>query len=77
MNENQVRCVTNAPMESFYSTLEFECLRQHQFVTRAQAKMEVFAYIETFYNRKRLHSTLDYLSPDEFEAQRVTISTVH
>ena len=45
--------------------------------TRTQAKSEVFTYIEVFYNRKRLHSTLDYLSPDEFEAQRVTISTVH
>ena len=56
-------------MESFYSTLEFECLRGRHFTTRAQAKTEVFTYIETFYNRKRLHSTLDYLSPEEFEAK--------
>lgn len=62
-------CWDNAAMESFYSTLEFECLRDRHFTTRAQAKTEVFTYIETFYNRKRLHSTLDYLSPEEFEAK--------
>ena len=61
-------CWDNAAMESFYSTLEFECLRGHHFMTRSQAKTEVFTYIETFYNRKRLHSTLDYVSPEEFEA---------
>ena len=69
-------CWDNAPMESFFSSLEFECLRQSKFATRAQAKLEVFTYIETFYNRKRLHSTLDYLSPDEFESLNVTIPTV-
>jgi len=69
-------CWDNAPMESFFSTLEFECLRRHKFATRAQAKLEVFAYIETFYNRKRLHSTLGYLSPVEFESLNVSIPTV-
>jgi transposase InsO family protein len=67
----------NAVMEAFFSTLEFECLRGRHFATRAQAKTEVFSYIETFYNRKRLHSTLDYVSPDEFEARHQTTSTVH
>jgi transposase InsO family protein len=67
----------NAVMEAFFSTLEFECLHGRHFQTRAQAKTEVFAYIETFYNRKRLHSTLGYVSPDEFEAQNQTTSTVH
>jgi transposase InsO family protein len=69
-------CWDNAPMESFFSTLEFECLRQQKFATRAQAKLEVFTYIEMFYNRKRLHSSLGYLSPAEFESQCVTIPTV-
>ena len=67
----------NAAMEAFFSTLEFECLQGRHFTTRAQAKTEVFAYIETFYNRKRLHSTLGYVSPDEFEARNQTTSTDH
>jgi transposase InsO family protein len=67
----------NAAMEAFFSTLQFECLRGRHFQTRAQAKTEVFAYIETFYNRKRLHSTLGYVSPDEFEARNQTTPTVH
>ena len=65
-------CWDNAAMESFYSTLEFECLRDRHFTTRNEAKTEVFTYIETFYNRKRLHSTLDYLSPEEFEARETS-----
>ena len=40
---------------------------------RRRGKKEVFTYIETFYNRKRLHSTLDYLNPEEFEAQETSI----
>jgi len=67
----------NATMEAFFSTLEFECLQGRHFQTRAQAKTEVFTYIETFYNRKRLHSTLGYISPEEFEAQKHSSSTVH
>ena len=67
----------NAVMEAFFSTLYFECLQGHHFYTRAQAKQEVFTYIETFYNPKRLHSTLSYVSPDEFEARYLSTSTVH
>lgn len=67
----------NAAMESFFATLEFECLRGQHFKTRAAAKLEVFTYIETFYNRIRLHSTLGYLSPEEFEALGDTKPTVH
>ena len=67
----------NAAMEAFFSTLEFECLRGRRFATRAQAKTEVFSYIEAFYNRKRLHSTLGYVSPAEFEALKQPTSSVH
>ena len=67
----------NAAMEAFFSTLEFECLRGRHFATRAQAKTEVFSYIEAFYNRKRLHSTLGYVSPAEFEALKQPTSSVH
>lgn len=59
-------CFDNAAMESFFSTLKIECA-DHQFDTRAQAHTAIFEYIEAWYNRQRLHSTLDYLSPVEFE----------
>ncbi len=58
----------NAPMESFFSTVEMELLRKKRFKTKAEAIQEVFTYIEIFYNRKRIHSALDGRSPAEFEA---------
>jgi len=59
-------CYDNAPMESFIGTLKTECA-DHQFATRAEARRAIFEYIEVWYNRRRLHSSLDYLSPAEFE----------
>lgn len=59
-------CYDNAPIESFFGTLKTECARQ-QFATHAQARTAIFEYIEIWYNRRRLHSTLDYTSPAEFE----------
>ena len=59
----------NAVMESFFATLEKELLVDHDFATRVDAKTEVFAWIEADYNRRRLHSTLGYLSPHDFEAK--------
>jgi transposase InsO family protein len=59
-------CFDNAAMESFFSTLKTECADQ-PFETRAQARTTIFEYIEAWYNRQRLHSSLDYLSPEEFE----------
>jgi transposase InsO family protein len=61
-------CFDNAAMESFFSTLKTECADQ-PFETRAQARTTIFEYIEAWYNRQRLHSALDYLSPVEFERQ--------
>jgi len=61
-------CYDNAAMESFFSTLKAECATS-QFATRAQARSAIFEYIEGWYNRQRLHSTLGYLSPLEFELQ--------
>ena len=60
-------CWDNAPMESFFATLKNELVHHKSYATRAQAKSDIFAYIEGFYNRLRLHSSLDYLSPDQFE----------
>jgi putative transposase len=57
----------NAAMESFFSSLKMERTARKTYRTRAQAKADVFDYIERFYNPKRRHSTLGYLSPIEFE----------
>lgn len=59
-------CYDNAVMESFFSTLKTECVTG-QFDNRSQARRVIFEYIEVWYNRQRLHSSLGYLSPVEFE----------
>ena len=61
-------CYDNAVMESFFGTLKTECVTD-QFRTRAQARITIFEYIEVWYNHHRLHSSLDYLSPVDFEQQ--------
>ena len=58
----------NAAMESFFSTLKIECCRQHPLADHAETKSRIFHYIETFYNRVRLHSALDFQSPVAFES---------
>ena len=60
-------CWDNAVMESFYRTLKIELIYQRNYETRAQAQRDIFEYIEIFYNRKRLHSSLGYYSPEEYE----------
>jgi putative transposase len=60
-------CYDSAPVESFFSTLKSECVQNVVFQTREQAKAALFDYIELFYNRQRLHSSLGYLSPTEYE----------
>lgn len=62
-------CWDNAPTESFFATLKRECVYRHRFATRSEARTTVFDYIEVWYNRKRRHSALGYLSPDAFERQ--------
>jgi putative transposase len=59
----------NAAMESFFSSLKTERAARKMYRTRDQAKADVFDYIELFYNPKRRHSTIGYLSPMEFERQ--------
>lgn len=61
-------CYDNAVMESFFSTLKFECA-ELKFTTRSQARTTIFEFIEGWYNRNRLHSSLDYHSPVEHELQ--------
>lgn len=60
-------CYDNACIESFHSVLKKEFIYCTRFKTKAQAKHEVFEYIEFFYNRKRIHGSLGYVSPDRFE----------
>ncbi len=61
-------CHDNAPKESFWATLKNELVHHEQFATHEEARAAIFESIETFYNRKRLHSSLGYVSPEQFEA---------
>jgi putative transposase len=63
----KANCYDNAMMESFWATLKTECFGSFIPQTKQQAKLMLFDYIETFYNRSRLHSALGYQSPLEFE----------
>ncbi len=54
-------------MESFFDTLKTELVYQTRFETREQARSAIFEYIECFYNRERLHSSINYTSPEEYE----------
>jgi transposase InsO family protein len=62
-------CYDNAVAESFFGTLKTELVHRTRYATRAQARASVFAWIECWYNRKRRHSSLGYLSPEAFEAR--------
>ena len=64
-------CYDNAVVESFFSTLKNELVHERDYHTREEAQAEVFEFIEVFYNRQRLHPTLGYVSPVQFEAARV------
>ncbi len=60
-------CWDNAPVESFFATLKRELVHHHRFRSRAEARAALFEYIEVWYNRKRRHSSLGYLSPANYE----------
>lgn len=60
-------CWDNAVAESFFSTLKNELTHEHNFNNQQIARAAIFEYIEIFYNRQRLHQTLNYQTPDEFE----------
>jgi transposase InsO family protein len=62
-------CYDNAVMESFWATAKVEEIYRQEYATREQAKAAIFEYIEIFYNRKRRHSALGYLSPEAFAAR--------
>jgi putative transposase len=60
-------CYDNAVAESFFATLKKELVSFAEYATRAEAQGAIFEYIEVYYNRRRLHSTLGYVSPADFE----------
>jgi transposase InsO family protein len=70
-------CYDNAVVESFFKTLKTELTKGTRFRTREEARSALFEYIEVFYNRHRLHSTLGYVSPVEFEGTSATKPSVH
>ena len=61
-------CWDNAVVESFFHTLKTELVYHRRYITREEARQDIFEWIEVFYNRTRRHSTLGYRSPAEFEA---------
>ena len=60
-------CYDNAITETFFKTLRAELTYHTRFKSRDDARKEIFSYIELFYNRVRLHSSIDYCAPDEYE----------
>jgi len=67
-------CWDNAVAESFFKSIKIEMIYHTTFNTRQEAKLAVFEYIEIWYNRKRKHSALGYLSPEEFEKYLLNLS---
>lgn len=63
----------NSAMESFFSSLKTERTTRSRYRTRNQARADVFDYVERFYNIRRRHSTIGYLSPAEFESMAATV----
>ena len=61
-------CYDNAVVESFFGTLKSELVYHEHYATREQARLSIFEYVEVFYNRRRRHSAIGYVSPDQFEA---------
>lgn len=62
-------CHDNAPMESFFHTLKVELVHGQRWATRDEARRDLFAYIEGYYNRTRMHSALGYLTPEQAETR--------
>ena len=62
-------CYDNAITEFFFHTLKIEVVYQYRYVTRAEAKLRIFEYIESCYNRFRMHTSIDGMTPERFEQQ--------
>ncbi len=65
-------CYDNAFVESFFRTLKVELVNREKFKTRQEAKQKIFEFIEVWYNQQRLHSSLDYMTPEQYESKQIT-----
>ena len=65
-------CYDNAFVESFFRTLKVELVYRQKFKTREEARAAIFEFIEVWYNRQRLHSSLDYMTPEQYEAKQLS-----
>ena len=65
------QCWDNAVAESFFASLKLELIDRRSWATRTQVRRAVFDYIEVFFNRRRLHSSLNYMTPAEYEAIKI------
>lgn len=65
-------CYDNAFVESFFRTLKVELVNREKFKTRSEATAAIFEFIEVWYNRQRLHSSLDYMTPEQYESKQIT-----
>ena len=63
----KANCYDNAFAESFFATLKKELIYRNRFKTKAEAQKAIFEYIEVWYNRKRIHSSIGYMTPVQFE----------
>ena len=71
------QCWDNAVAESFFASLKLECIYRQALPTRTHARRAVFDYIEVFFNRRRLHSSLGYLTPAAYENKIRNSNTAH
>ena len=65
----KANCWDNAPMESFFGTLKTELVHHRQYLDRDTARRDLFAYIEGYCNRARIHSAIGYITPQQAEAK--------
>ena len=65
----KANCWDNAPMESFFGTLKTELVHHCEYPDRDTARRDLFAYIEGYYNRRRIHSAIGYITPQQAEAK--------
>ena len=64
-------CYDNAVAESFFSSLKHEIVHHRNYQTRDEARAEIFEYIDLFYNRQRLHQSLNYQTPMKYKSEKV------
>ena len=65
----KANCWDNAPMESFFGTLKTELVHHREYTDRETARRDLFAYLEGYYNRRRIHSAIGYITPQQAEAK--------